>query len=204
MPYALPPPEQELMRRVQRRDAMAFEKLYYLMSPVIRKFVVSRGSPAWMAEDIAQEVFCRIWQQPERFKGRGAAKTYILGIALNVLRNYCYHVDHAAKSRKQLVQLARIGGNSSEQEQREELSYALRLARQSLPSGQSEAVTLVYDGGLRPAQAAKVAGCTEKALRRRLEKGRWKLYLLLVQRLSQQGAGPRRVTRTGARYGSLQ
>src|SRR4051812_43497700 len=77
----------QLLLRSQQGDAIAFRRLYVAFSPVVRAFLLSRRLSVHAADDVLQEVFCRVWQGRSRYSGPPAsASTYLLAIAMNVSR----------------------------------------------------------------------------------------------------------------------
>jgi RNA polymerase sigma-70 factor, ECF subfamily len=173
----------QLMLRVQAGDRLAFEQIYYRMVPVIRGFLLSRRWCRLPIEDVVQEVFCRVWQYPRRFIGQSSAETYLLGMVLNVCRE-------VSRDSSGIVSLAHGGvdnivlaSEAAESSDSKDFAPMLKNARATLSHNQEVAIGLVYDDGMAPRDAARVLGCTEKALRRRLEVGRDKLHEFLAARL---------------------
>jgi RNA polymerase sigma-70 factor (ECF subfamily) len=167
----------ELMLLVQRGDALAFEELYRRMLPIIRRLLTSRSNNAALIDDALQEVFCRVWQHQGRFNiGQATAQTYLFGIALNVHREFSRHASSAPPSPTEIANIAVLGDRVSKDFGFDDVSHVLGGARVILSDRQSAAIGLVYDEGLRPREAAQRLGCTEKALRRLLEKARLRLY----------------------------
>jgi RNA polymerase sigma factor (sigma-70 family) len=171
----------EIMRLVRDGDALAFEQLFYQMSPVLRRFLAARGWRASPMDDILQESFCRIWEKRRDFVVQPGekAKSYVLTIALNVAR----------ENRRCTPATSQLGNDDAAIIARREVDECpsgdlvciLRRARSLLSEKQSTAITLIYDRQMVPQEAAKLMGCTEKALRRRIENGRRKLHKLLLR-----------------------
>jgi len=169
----------DLMVLVQGGDALAFEALYYRVFPSLRGFIAPRARRPEPVDDCIQEVFCRVWALRGRFAGKSSAKTYLFGIALNVVRELSNRPrrpepllgDHAAAEERSDLD----GG---------ELSQAIRVARAALTNNQSRAIAMVYDQQISPGNAAKMVGCSKKAMRGRIERARINLYHSLRLQLS--------------------
>lgn len=74
--------EQQLCERLSRGDARAFESLYREQAGRLRSFLRLYLGNEQAAEDVAQEVFQKIWQRPNGFDpARGSLKAYLFGIA---------------------------------------------------------------------------------------------------------------------------
>lgn len=171
-----------LMPLVQGGDFIGFQRLYSVMTPLIGNFIAARCRRRTAADDIVQEVFCRLWQRRERFVAeRGhRAETYLLQIARNVVRER----TRAQRRVKMMLDTAPRNPRTSQAiGQRllaDELSQALCAARARLSPNQAEAIRLVYDEQQSPRAAALRVGFTEKALRRRLEEAHRKLRRILA------------------------
>ncbi|HJZ92493.1 MAG TPA: sigma-70 family RNA polymerase sigma factor [Gemmataceae bacterium] len=87
MPTALADPEIHLMLRVQRDDPGAFAELVAAYwSRVFGKFV-RQVCDRQEAEDLAQDVFLRLYRSRKRYRPRAKLSTWVFFIARNVGRN---------------------------------------------------------------------------------------------------------------------
>src|SRR5690606_19448176 len=107
-----------------------------------------------MADDLAQEVFLRIYRASGRFEPRAKFFTYLYRVTLNLCYNY------GAKAKRQQATSLNAGqkgqsggdmpalelvdpvGSAEEQVSRLELSAVVREAVDSLPEQQREAVSM--------------------------------------------------------------
>lgn len=82
------PGDPELAARVQAQDGSAFELLYERYHPAILRHIESivRSPPA--AQDLAQEVFLRVWTRAEQWSGQGSFKAWLYRIATNLALNH--------------------------------------------------------------------------------------------------------------------
>lgn len=170
---------EKLMRRAANDDALAFELLFHELKPVVSGFIAKRADATTCVDDLSQETLSRLWQLRKKYDLNASVKTFVLGIALNVLRE-----DRAARYRRaeSLPDFAieqQVECDSVDAAERVETREILANAKNSLPEGAVTAIELVYERELRPAECAQILGCTEKAFRRRLEKARKKLAQLL-------------------------
>jgi RNA polymerase sigma-70 factor, ECF subfamily len=86
----LPPPmptrryaDLQLVARVQRGEAAAFEELIAGHSARIYRLLVRMLGNAADAEDVAQETFIRAWRALPRFRGDAQFSTWLFRIAVN-------------------------------------------------------------------------------------------------------------------------
>lgn len=86
-PYQVQDSEVDLMLQVQADDAVAFGKLIDRYWPQVFGRFYRRLSDRQEAEDLAQEVFLRLYRHRKRYQPRAKFATWIFHIAQNVLRN---------------------------------------------------------------------------------------------------------------------
>ena len=156
-----------LMLKVKKGDQQAYARLYDKYVPIVTRYLAGRKGRSQSREDLAQEVFTRIWHRRGQYRPLAPVRNYLLGVAANVL-----HEDRA-KARSQvaidthdLEILANTRRSSPpSQTQSEEQFQTVRAMMASLPARQRQAVELVYLAGLAPDEAARQLGCSLKALR---------------------------------------
>lgn len=182
----LPEPSiDDLMRRVKHRDLLAFERLYCLMRPVIMCQVIAGGWQKSAADDIVQEVFLRVWENPDRFDSQRSAIAYLFGISRNVMRERRKLAGTTVTLTDKSLPEPAIEHDPSAEMERCEVRHILSLARLQLSENQAVAVQMAYDQDLRPREIAKRLGCTERAIHLRLIAGRRRLRQLLHRQLIQ-------------------
>jgi RNA polymerase sigma-70 factor (ECF subfamily) len=77
-------PDEQLMARLARRDIKAFEALYDRYGTLVYSTALRVVGDVQLAEDIAQEVFLRIWRRPDHYlPERGRFVTWLLSVARN-------------------------------------------------------------------------------------------------------------------------
>jgi RNA polymerase sigma-70 factor, ECF subfamily len=74
-------PDEALMGRVAEGDRLAMEVLYARHHVRVFRFVLRLIGDESLAEDLATEVFLDVWRHADRFEGRSAVSTWMLGIA---------------------------------------------------------------------------------------------------------------------------
>jgi RNA polymerase sigma-70 factor (ECF subfamily) len=74
-------PDEVLMGRVAEGDRLAMEVLYARHHVRVFRFVLRLIGDEALAEDLATEVFLDVWRHADRFEGRSAVSTWMLGIA---------------------------------------------------------------------------------------------------------------------------
>ncbi len=82
------PSDEDLVGRVQSRDAQAFDTLFARHSQAVRSRLKRIVRDAAAAEDLLQEVFLRLWTRSGQWTGGGTVRAWLLGIATNLALNY--------------------------------------------------------------------------------------------------------------------
>lgn len=76
------PPDAQIWESFRRGDDRAFEALYREHGARLRSFLRHYLGDAQAAQDIAQEAFLALWQNPNGFQpSRGPLRAYLFGIA---------------------------------------------------------------------------------------------------------------------------
>jgi RNA polymerase sigma-70 factor (ECF subfamily) len=78
-------PEAEAIRRSQRGDAAAFERLYRLYSKRIYALCVRMVGNTTEAEDLTQEAFLKVFRKIHTFRGESAFSTWLHRLVVNVV-----------------------------------------------------------------------------------------------------------------------
>jgi RNA polymerase sigma-70 factor (ECF subfamily) len=189
---ALRDPDTRLMLGVRDDEAGAFEELVARYQSRLVGIMQHLVGSAEEAEDLAQEVFLRVYRTRKKYRARCKFSTWLFTIANNLALN-------ALRSRKrkpvvplntrdsgplgprpaeQLLQ-ADSGGQPVKRVQRNELALIIRQALDGLNERQRLAVVLNKFEELSHAEIAEVMGLTPKAVKSLLCRARTNLRLAL-------------------------
>lgn len=87
----LDPSDSELAVRIQARDAQAFELLFERYGGALQRYLAGMvrddADPEAAAQDLAQEVFLRVWTRAEQWSGQGSFKSWLYRIGTNLALN---------------------------------------------------------------------------------------------------------------------
>lgn len=169
-----------LMTKARDGDHLAYDQLYRRYFGTVASFLAHHNARRHACEDLAQEVFARVWYHRSQYQPLTPVKNYLLGVAANVLR------EDRAKSRGRVPLDACGMGTMTDtsqpsppsQAQSAEQLQAVRALVASLPTRQRQAVELVYLAGLAPNEAARRLGCSLQTLYSHLCSAREKLRKL--------------------------
>jgi RNA polymerase sigma-70 factor (ECF subfamily) len=128
---------------------------------------------ATLAEEIVQEVFLRLWNDPDKFDpGRGSLRSYLLaqchGRSVDLLRS------ETSRRRREENDLRRTaeGGYDLEREVWDlALADHVRDALGSIPAAEREAIRLAYLGGHTYREVAAMLGEPEGTVKSRIRSG---------------------------------
>lgn len=128
---------------------------------------------ATLAEEIVQEVFLRIWNQPERFDPeRGSLRSYLLaqthGRSVDVLRS---ETSRRAREERDVRRTAERGYDLEHEVVDLTVAERIREALHSLPAGEREAITLAYFGGQTYREVAELLDQPEGTVKSRIRSG---------------------------------
>ena len=70
-----------LLRRIAKRDQVAFRALYELFARRVYAFLVHRFQHESIAEEVVSDTLLHVWKAPESFRGESAFSTWLLGVA---------------------------------------------------------------------------------------------------------------------------
>jgi RNA polymerase sigma-70 factor (ECF subfamily) len=188
---ALRDPDIRLMLRVRDDDEPAFGELvqlYHHRLVTVMHHLVGRGDEA---EDLAQEVFLRVFRSRKKYHPRAKFSTWLFAIANNLALNHLRN-----RQRKPMIPLnvrdsGPLGPRPAEKivvgrenqpdhaMQERELAGVVRAALETLNERQKVAVVLNKFEDMNYAEIAEVMGLTTKAVKSLLSRARENLRLAL-------------------------
>jgi RNA polymerase sigma-70 factor (ECF subfamily) len=142
----------DLLGRIARRDAAAFELLYKRYARPVYGLAVRLLGDRGRAEDAVQETFTSIWRSASRYRPeRGPGAPWLYAIARNAI------VDRARARRDSLAEHpdgpSREPGPPEHAEQAE-LSWQVHRALAELPDHERSVLELAYWSGLSQSEIA--------------------------------------------------
>jgi RNA polymerase sigma-70 factor (ECF subfamily) len=154
--------DEDLARRLQRRDPDAMGELYDRFGKLVYSVIVAIVRDGSLAEDLVQETFLRVWNRVHAFEaGRGALGPWLLAIARNRA------IDHLRSLN------ARMDRNAYELDVREHPSLFVDMEREvlntdharlirkaiaKLSAQQQKVIELAYYEGLSQTEMAERMG----------------------------------------------
>jgi RNA polymerase sigma-70 factor (ECF subfamily) len=136
----------------------------------------------YMAEDIAQEVFCRVYRNLDRFRGDSAYFTWIYRITVNLCRDYT-----ASAGFRRMLPWRSLGDGARAAARRfeEAAGGEVFAAVMELPALYRPVRSLHYFEDLKTPEIARMLGISEANVRARLCRGREMLKKMLEETLAE-------------------
>lgn len=184
--------DEELMDRLAGKDLGAFGTLYDRYSDLVYSVALRVVADPHVAEDVAQDVFLRVWVRPEQFDvKRGRFVTWLL----SVTRNRSIDVRRSQGRRLRREALPASDGEEEDvlpsSDERDDPALAtvladerraVRRALEVLPQEQKLAIQLAYFGGLTQQEIANQLGQPLGTVKTRIRLGMKKMRVALEER----------------------
>ena len=175
--------DQLLVERLAARDQRAFETVYQLHGDAcfgLARRVLNERS---LAEEIVQEVFVRLWNQPDRYDAnRGSIRSFLLaqvhGRSVDVLRS-----ERSRRAREERDARKDVPGEFDDLERRVldlAQAEAVRDALASLSEQERQAIELAYFGGHSYRDVAQLLEQPEGTVKSRIRSGLLRLRASLI------------------------
>lgn len=116
------------------------------------------------AEDVAQEVFVRVWEHRSRWTPGGSVQGYLYRIARNLVLQRSRHLEVRDRTEPEVRRRAGTVTTPVEDAVHGELRAAFREALDDLPERRREAFLLVRMRGLSLREAGEVMGLTRRTV----------------------------------------
>ncbi len=180
-------PDDELARRCAARDEAAFEALFNRHHDAVLRHVLRIVRDRSAADDLVQEVFLRVWNRADQWKGRGTFRAWVFRTATNLALN-----DLRSRKRRREEPLERPSLREDEDDddivpgwmvdasrpgadavlEREERNRALRRLVDELSEEKREVFRMVYDDEMAIRDVARRLRIAEGTVKSRLHHGR--------------------------------
>ena len=126
-----------------------------------------------LAEEVVQEVFLRLWNNPDRFDpDRGSLRSYLLaqchGRSVDLIRS---ESSRRRREEKELTLAAEAGYDLEHEVWDMAVADRVKVTLQSLPEGEREAILLAYFGGHTYREVADLLGTPEGTVKSRIRSG---------------------------------
>jgi RNA polymerase sigma-70 factor, ECF subfamily len=188
------PSDEELLERIVNHDQGAFESLYHRHADLVYSIALRVVADPGIAQDVAQEVFLRVWRQPALFDvARGRFVSWLMSVARNRA------VDEVrSRGRRRLREVTSVpGADDPPDPQAVDPQIAAQLADEQgevraalaqLPEDQRVAIELAYFGGMTQQEIASVLNTPLGTIKTRVRLAMKKLRISLERTLDSRPA----------------
>ncbi len=136
----------------------AFEGIYKSYYVYILNFAYSFVMDRAAAEDIAQDVFWKLWRRPSWLPQPNDIRSYLLRLTRNVSLNYLKHRGVENRNKLKLVEAQFFAETSGWNQEDEEAQGCAQRYLDMLPPKQRKVLTLHYFDGLKYTEIALLLG----------------------------------------------
>lgn len=170
--------DEDLVSGCAAGDGLALEELFRRHGDQVHRVLARLNRIDWGdIDDVVQTTFLEVYHAAKRFRGRAAVSTWILGIAMNVMRHY---VRSEMRRRSAMARVANlsppVGGPELDERLGQRRSIErVRIAFDALPEDFRIVFTLCDLEGLRGVDVAIALGIPEGTVWRRLHEARLRL-----------------------------
>ena len=177
--------ELALVARLKARDTDAFDEVYAAYNARLFNFLARLTRRRDVAEDLVEETWLRVVSSATRLQHDTRLAPWLFTIARNLFASYCRSraLDYDAMSGPSLWPIQPAEPSPFEAAAATELQQRVEVALATLPGIYREALLLVAQEGLTPAEAAGVCDISPEAMRQRLSRAR----AMLARRLDNPG-----------------
>ena len=177
-------PDAELMLRLKAGDAASFDLLLARYRGPVIHFLYRMVQNAAVAEELAQEVFLRVYRARASYVASAKFTTWLFRIALHLaLNNLRDARDQRETASLDDLQVADRGPSAEQRLVQAARLAEIRGAIRALPDKQRAAVLMHKYEEMGYAQIAEVLGCSESAVKSLL----FRAYETLRARLAHMG-----------------
>jgi len=176
--------ELELVAACRRGESWALESLYHRYKRRVFGVVTRIAGPA-DAEEVAQEVFVRIFRGIAKFRGDSALSTWIYRLAVNAALTYVSRRPRDRGGEEQLATIEAPEGPTRDPK----LAARLEAALAELPAGYRAVLVLHDIEGLSHEECAAIVGCRVGTSKSQLHKARARMRELLGPQLALERGG---------------
>ncbi len=157
--------DDELIRRIQNSDAIAFKTLYFRYHQRLGSYIYNRIHSSEQTRDMLQEIFAWLWQNRIRLRIKTSLSAYLYRMAHNMTVNL-----YQKKSRKRayiasrLYQTDVVSGNVTD------MQIDLETAMNALPEKLRTVFILSRFEGLKNSEIAETLNVSVKTVESRITK----------------------------------
>lgn len=172
---------QRLASKLKKGDPKAFEDLFHIFEYKILSFIVSYTKSIYIAEDITQEVFIKVWNNRKKINPDKNFQSYIFTIAKRMVLNYMR--DYMSKTTSLEDQMHReilCKENIESKIIYEEYQYIVEEIVNTFPKKMRSIYIMSRNQGKSHYEIANILGISKKTVKNNL----WEALVIIKKHLS--------------------
>ncbi|NNF20900.1 MAG: sigma-70 family RNA polymerase sigma factor [Saprospiraceae bacterium] len=136
--------EKQLIEGLKNKDFKVFEELVNTHQSMVVNLCYKMTGSVEDAEDLAQEVFIKVWEKASKFRGDSTLQTWIYRVAINASLNYTRKKKFNTffESIESIFESKGSQDNPQKELENKEQENQVQSAIQTLPENQRIALTL--------------------------------------------------------------
>ena len=167
-----PDPDREEMLRLSAGEDGALDLLMERWKDRVTSYLYRMCGNDSVANDLAEETFVQLYQSRGKYRKDGRFSSWLFGIAANLARHHLRWKGRHPTTRLEESPEPFSEENPGSTAESRERSEAVRKAVSALPEDLRSVLVLSEYQDLTQAEIADIAGCTVKAVERRLSRAR--------------------------------
>jgi RNA polymerase sigma-70 factor, ECF subfamily len=172
-------PDSELVRQIQSGDASAFDELMRRYKRPVVNFIFRMLGNAQDADDVAQDVFVRVYQNLDTYRPETKFSTWLFALARHAaIDRIRWRSRHRTETIELAPEMVALSGTADEVNAHE-IGDEIAAAVAKLPEDQKTAIVLSEYHGMSYAEIAGVMRCSEKSVESRLYRAKQTLRAAL-------------------------
>lgn len=162
----------QYLHYVESLDEAELRQLMDLYGDDIRRYAYALTRDKQKSEDIAQEVFIRVYHRFHTFRGYSSFKTWLFTIARNLAINELRSAYVRRMVLFEWIKPTQAGKSAEEEFMDGEMKRVLQAIILELPAKLREVFVLFHDQGFKVAKIAAILNLTEGTVKSRLHRAR--------------------------------
>jgi len=171
----------QLMLRVAEGDVDAFNIIYKRYFRIVVDYATSNNGHSNSSEDIANEVFKRVWWKRAEYKPTSKVKTYLFTFTGTVVQEYQRRAKYQRAALDNFFPIIAEEPATEIIVQNIELREAVEVAKSRLSVKQRQAIEFAFYSNISIEEAAKLADCSYMVFCSRIKDAKKRLSVLLKQ-----------------------
>ena len=159
--------EAKLVKNIALGDHASYREIFLKYFPKVKYFIVHFVKSETIAEDLAQEIFVRLWENRIKLAAVQSFNSYIYRMAKNATLNYIEHKDVEKKYMEQQYE-EELGQSIENELYARELELLVQLTVNHMPPQRKKIYRMSRDEGMKNEEIAEQLNISKKTVENHL------------------------------------